>query len=100
MNTQPLNFAVERTNAVDAGNYYWTAGLQDGREVTFYADEIRFQDGALLAVSKIPSATSNPNLRLALPAGAWTHVYAASIIDGSPICIDHLPEPATEGKES
>lgn len=98
MGTSPLNFAFEGNHAESGGNYYWTAGLQDGREFSFYADEIRFQDGSLLAVSKVQGALSNPNVRLALPAGSWTHVYAASIIDGSPICIDQLPAPTTEEK--
>jgi hypothetical protein len=101
MTTPPMNFGVEGdTTAAMYGRYSWSVGLSDGREVHVMLDEIEVLDsGALRCAGALrehpgdPVPTYDPETTLLLAAGAWTHAYAASLIDGSPIAVGHLDKP-------
>ena len=113
-----LDFGYEAEgvrNPVNWGNYYWAVGLPDGRECFVQANEVKIDDGALLVIGHYhkPRGRREHDERpyadwslpcegcdldrtlMAFAPGAWTACYAASVIDGDPVAVDHLPEPAT-----
>jgi hypothetical protein len=102
----PLNFGMSPNKHSDRyGGRYWMVGLPDGREMGVMADECEVVNGALLlwCASSLtgprdefnePTREPRPReLNLALPAGGWLHIYAASVLTGDPVAIDNLPEP-------
>lgn len=99
-----LRFGVTaHPDASRYGRYLWQIGLTDGREVAVHADRIEINGaGVLLAWQETdyrdgakPArvARDAPLMAMALPPGQWTHVYAASVRDGSPVIVERLPEP-------
>lgn len=101
----PLDFGIIEGNP-RSGQYgacYWGIGLPDGREMMLHADRIEVgPSGELVAWQdtrpvddglRREPLESGPCPMMILPAGAWTHCYAASVLYGSPVCVDHLPDP-------
>jgi len=70
------------------GDLYWCVKViesvsPDG-EVYIYADEVKTtQDGSLWLIGK----KGHPNL--VLPSGKWLACYAASVIDGAAVAVEH-----------
>ena len=104
--TNPFPFGLDdRPRSTAWGDHYWTVGLPDGRELSLYADDVEvLSDGALRCwgtwrkvdqdgVPVEDSERGEPKTTLLLPAGAWTHAYAASCLDGDAVAVDHLPKP-------
>jgi len=81
------------------GRYYWCIKVpktvsQNG-EIYVMADEVKFENGTAVFIGgsrgrKQEGATpKTPQVVLALNPRSWTAVYAASVIDGSAIAVEH-----------
>lgn len=75
--------------ALRYGKFYWIVSL-DKEEISFNADAVRIVDGALVAYYlqdgvELPSYFWAP--------GVWKECYAASVFDGSPVCVDNIFKP-------
>ena len=75
--------------ANDYGNSYWCikTDLSENGEVYAYADDLRIdQSGALVMLHR----KDGPLLpTLVFAPGHWGIIYAASLIDGAPVSVDH-----------
>lgn len=73
------------------GKFYWIVSL-DKEEISFNADAVRVVDGALVAYY-LRDDVERPSYFWA--PGVWKECYAASVFDGSPVCVDNIfkPEP-------
>ena len=68
------------------GKYYWT--LRTPKEtIRLHADEAEVVDGSVVFRQKKDDGTSIINFSAA--TGQWVHFYAASILDGGAIAIEH-----------
>jgi len=74
------------------GRYYWYVKVprdvsKDG-EIYLMADRVRIDGGALVFVRH---REDNPeeHINLVLPAGKWSALYAASVLDGSAVAVEH-----------
>jgi hypothetical protein len=77
-------------NCERRGDYYWCikTSLSEDGELYVYADEIKINEtGDLIAVGHRTDKTAEPNLGIA--AGQWSGFYAASVLDGSAIAVEH-----------
>lgn len=75
-------------NTEQYGNYYWCVGLADAEETEVYlkADEVREgETGGLFFYRE------DGMLNLAVAPGAWRFVYAASLMDGAAVAVEHWP---------
>jgi hypothetical protein len=84
------------------GAKFWGIGLPDGREVMCSADRAEVtSSGALVMwqqttlVGDLDREPTDPLVLIALPAGSWLHVYAASVMDGTPVAVDGLDAPTS-----
>jgi hypothetical protein len=81
----------ERTGgASDYGGFYWCAktDLSESGEIYVFADEVRYlPTGGVLFVAKRRDDGETTNLALA--AGQWTAVFAASCWDGHAVAVEH-----------
>jgi hypothetical protein len=71
------------------GKYYWClkSDLSEDGEIYVHADEVRVTPtGGVLFVSK---DVNGEHVRLAVASGKWSAVFAASLIDGSAIAVEH-----------
>lgn len=81
------------------GRLFWRVGLSDGTQIALYADKVEVDSvGALHAVAssvKPDEETGEHNVYpgLVVAPGQWAWVYAASMIDGTAIVVDHIAEP-------
>jgi hypothetical protein len=92
------------------GAYYFIVELTSGKDVSFHADQIRIEEGCLLAVQDKATARMKDGdvdhegrapqadrVTLAYAPGTWTRVYAASQLDGHAVVVDQewdAPPPA------
>ena len=103
---RPLDFEVEgRVQAVHYGHRYFAVGLPDGREALLWGDRADVVASGALVVWQETEAVgrwedegyhrepTDPMPTMILAAGAWTHCYAASVLDDSPVAVDHLAAP-------
>ena len=75
--------------AADYGQYYWCVktGLSDDGEMYLFADEVRhLPTGGVHFVSR--RADGDEITNLALAAGQWTAVFAASCWDGHAVAVE------------
>lgn len=78
--------ATEATGTARYGQYYFCVRHADTTDIFVMADEVEVTAaGALLLKRRKEDSIS---INLALAAGAWTHVYAASLIDGAPVAVE------------
>lgn len=69
------------------GDRYWCIGRPDGNEIYLNADRAEVQpSGALVMVA---GGGEEGIVNLALAAGQWVFVYAASVIDGHAVAVQH-----------
>jgi len=80
----------EREHRKRYGEYYWCIGLVDGTEIHVHADDLRFYDGALI-LERVKEDRSTVNMAFA--AGRWSFIYAASVIDGGAVAVEHWTAP-------
>ncbi len=73
------------------GRFYWcvkTSQSQSG-EIYVHADAARVQDDGTLVFYQEPDVDRTELINLALASGTWTAVYAASVVDGSAVAVEH-----------
>lgn len=76
------------------GRYYWCIKVPDtiskSGEIYLHADEITVnKHGDLEAWHANEKAPGGRHQNLALAAGQWLAFYAASVMDGSAVAVDH-----------
>lgn len=79
----------------DYGDHYWCVRVSpdlsaDGK-IYLFAEEIAIQGGALVFLRAAPPGKPRPPV-LALAAEQWIAFYAASILDGRPVAVEHWTE--------
>ena len=101
----PLPFGITRHNQDETpmkyGRNSYCIGLPDGREFTVTCERVTVEHGSLLVWGAYrgqdwenpDSAPEQSDVLLTLPTGGWSHCYAASVIDGSPIIVWELAKP-------
>ena len=69
------------------GQYYWcvkvTKGISESGEIYVHADNISTSDNGAIVFG----GNTGPNL--IIPSGKWLAVYAASVLDGSAVAVEH-----------
>ncbi|HEV8714710.1 MAG TPA: hypothetical protein VGX03_18005, partial [Candidatus Binatia bacterium] len=79
--------------------FYWCVGTteqgQNGKPVEAHvmADNIQITAGSALVLLR-----GDKTVNLAFAPGAWQFVYAASVLDGSPIAVEHWPGQVEEAR--
>ena len=88
------------------GARYWIADLHDGGHITIHANRFVINGGAVefwgchhdqaedtsRTAPDYGKPKSDEYVLFAIPADSWKAVYAASVIDGSPVAVDHWSE--------
>lgn len=72
-------------NLATYGRYFWSVILPGGAQINFNADKVAVVDGAMIAYSMTKERTI---ATLSFAAGQWMTFYAASVLDGHPVCVD------------
>jgi hypothetical protein len=76
------------------GKFYWcvkTTMSEDG-EIYLHADSVHFTTTGAVVFSNAPDTAkgdTEPTPMLALASGHWTALYAASVIDGHAVAVEH-----------
>jgi hypothetical protein len=76
------------------GRFYWCAKVSkdvstDG-EIYVMADDVEIDEGALRFVQyREENETKTERVNLLIPPGKWLAVYAASVVDGSAVAVEH-----------
>lgn len=88
------------------GRFYWCAKVSkdvstDG-EIYVMADDVEIDEGALRFVQyREENETKIERVNLLIPPGKWLAVYAASVVDGSAVAVEHwageILDPFDEG---
>ena len=83
--------AVAGAMAQIAAEAALTAGAREaivdnGGDIYLHADAMRIDDGALVFMQR---KTDGLYDTVVVAAGSWSVVYAASVIDGSPVAVEH-----------
>lgn len=79
-------------NAEKYGQFFWRVGLTDGDgeggadSINFFADEVKVDNGGTLYLIRHKEGGHRYNA--VFPRGAWTLVYAISVMDGHAVAID------------
>jgi hypothetical protein len=93
-NTVRYNGSTEALNMSETsryGNLYWGVKsiLSDDGEIYLHAESVIVaQDGSLVFMG------NKGQFNLALAPGQWTAVFAASVMDGSAVAVDHWDDAA------
>jgi hypothetical protein len=91
MSEEEKTAELERERDERYGSYYWCVGLVDGTEIHLHADALRIDDGALM-LERVRGDERSVNMAFA--AGRWSYVYAASVIDGGAVAVEHWTKPS------
>jgi len=85
---KPDKVKVRLEGGAAYGRYYWCAktDLSEDGEIYVYADAVRYLEGAVLFVTP---HEDGERINLALAAGQWTSVFAASCWDGHAVAVEH-----------
>lgn len=71
----------------DYGKFYWIIKLANGQEMGVYADRMDVtSDGSLVLYGNAQTVGAK-FINLALAAGGWQYIYAASEQDGTPLAV-------------
>lgn len=83
-------------NAHNYGSYYWCIALTDdaGTEVYVNADSVTVENGALICWQYKENEHNHPTLAFA--EGEWKFFFAASVMDGHAIAVNHWPGQISE----
>lgn len=81
------------------GQRYWCIGLTDKKrtDVYCYADRVEVTPSGAVVLWRDEPEKVNPNLIFS--AGQWAFVYAASVLDGHAVAVEHWPGQISEGKK-
>ncbi|MEU6616707.1 hypothetical protein [Streptomyces parvus] len=69
------------------GNWYHRIQTAKGEDVYVHGDEVEFKDGALIVWRVKDDGTRFVNIAFA--PGQWANIYAASVMDGHAVAVDH-----------
>jgi len=84
------------------GKFYWCAKVpreisKDG-EIYLMADDVCVVDGCVRFIQKRDEAgTTTERVNFLIPAGKWHAVFAASVLDGSAVAVEHWKGEIAEG---
>ena len=81
----------ELTGTAKYGNYYFcvkTSLSADG-EIYVMADSVEITSSGILVFWR--ERTEGKTLNLSIAAGKWEAVFAASLVDGAPLSVEHWP---------
>jgi hypothetical protein len=85
------------------GKFYWCIGVSkdvsENGEIYAHADWIELQAGALVLQraksagdeGTINEATGGRQILLTLAPGQWKYAFAASVLDGHAVAVEHWP---------
>lgn len=76
------------------GNWYHRIQTTKGEDVYVHADEVEFKDGALILWRVKEDGTRTVNIAFA--PGQWSYIYAASVLDGHAVAVDHWDKNTTK----
>jgi hypothetical protein len=90
------------TGAEKYGKRYWAVCLTNGDEVFVHADELTVEtSGALVGSSaREDDGHKIKMLTFAVGPGGWKHAYAASVIDGGAVAVEHWDQSSVPPKKS
>jgi hypothetical protein len=76
------------------GKSYWCVkvprNISSSGEIYLYADKVELTpDGSLIFLRCPEDSDKEPSPNLALAAGSWIVMFAASVIDGSAVAVEH-----------
>src|SRR6266566_4394385 len=75
------------------GRFYWcvkvTKDLSKDGEIYLMADDVRVQGGALVFLQRDGKEKGIDRVNLLIPVHKWSAVYAASVLDGSAVAVEH-----------
>jgi len=75
------------------GRFYFCVQMESGEEVRFHADVLLVEPcGALAGYA---DRDDGRRLMFAAGAGAWKAAFAASVLDGGPVAVEHWDHPDT-----
>ncbi len=82
-------------NASRYGDLYWcakvTKDLSSSGEIYVMGDEIKVENGALIFLRNKKEPVLSKEINLIIPAQKWTAVFAASVMDGHAVAVEHWP---------
>ena len=78
------------TGTAKYGNYYWCikTKLAKSGEIYVMADDARILPDGTLSMVQLKKG-EEPIITLAIAPGQWQIFYAASMIDGAPVAVEH-----------
>ena len=87
-------------SATEYGRFYWCVGVatdlfpdrtaSGDTEMHLHADQLDvLPDGTLLALRNREDGPTQPNFAWA--PGSWRYFYAASLLDGRAVAVEHFP---------
>ena len=74
------------------GRYYWCIRIREKEDVYAHADSVNLVNGSLLLLRDkldTESGKTQTQVNLAFAPGHWEYIYAASVIDGGAVAIQH-----------
>lgn len=75
------------------GDKYWCVRLVSGEQIYFHADELSVARNGSLISRRIHPEPSRRYSFLSFGPGQWAFFYAASVIDGGAVCVEHWDTP-------
>jgi hypothetical protein len=78
-------------SASDYGQFYYGLELQSGTVVMLFADEVLITENGSLQFFQQMKGNQTRTLA-AYTASEWKSLWAASVMDGSPVAIDQVAE--------
>lgn len=78
-----------KRDASGYGKYYWCikTNLSKDGEIYAWADSVRVGSGGELCLMR--DRDTGEEVNMLIPAGKWFSIYAASVIDGAAVAVQH-----------
>ena len=80
------------SNSDSYGKYYWCVRVNDKEEVYAFADIVNNVNGTLFLLSEEKDEATKETkvtVNLAFAPGHWQTIYAASVLDGGAVAVEH-----------
>ena len=81
------------------GKYYWCIKTKSKEAIMLNADTVEVSPSGVLVAYRVKD-NGEKHINFAIPTREWTHFWAASMIDGSPVAVDSWTEDEIEEKTS
>ena len=80
-----MQWEKETQNCDDYGKYYWCvkSGLSENGEIYVHANRVEVLNGCIVFYG------NDDVINLSISDGYWSAVFAASVIDGSAVAVEH-----------